>query len=320
MPEYNVTVTVSTTTRTITVEADDLEEAREDALERVTGELTNGFDEEAVVSTEPHVAGVEMTAASVEKLYEEILGRLKGKYTLFSPEYDDSLSTEQIAKIAQGDITGVEEEMWEFLADHRDYNTGYIINDVTTEDERLALGDRLEELRFAIEERDDSDPLHQLARRTSDASFRYRLTEDFYVYSDEEGATKTIAGILGVSESDAGVSWIVSQGGSSGALFLYFSLDVEELLRVMEGISFRDEVFTLTASGTDVMILSTMNGSGMVTDDPIDFTWTGDFDPTDLFLDARNAGGGYSWDETTGGSSPSGSGTVTFTKKEEDNA
>lgn len=312
MPEYNVTVTVEKVTRTVTVEADDVEDARETALDQLAGTSEARSSGVVAVDREPHVAKVEMAPASVEKLYTEVVGRLKETYALFYVSQGDQLSDKQVAKIVRGDILGVEEEMDEWLSDSRYESAMYVINELTTEDEREALNDRLDDLRFAIEERDDSNPLRSLARMTPDASLRYRLEDEFVVYGDEEGATKTIAEILGVSEDDSGVDWIVSQGGSCAALFLYFSLDVEKLLEIMEGISFRDEKFTLTASNTDVMLLSTMNGSGMVTEDPIEFSWTGDFDPSQLFLDARGIGGGYSWDETTGGSSPSGNGTVTF--------
>lgn len=317
MPEYNVTVTVEKVTRTVTVEADDVEDAEATALDQ----LVIGV---VAVDREPHVSKVEMTPESVEELYAEILGRLKETYELVYVDYDDEFSTKQVGWIVDGNFEKLWESNDEWESDSQYRGAEYVLNDVTTEDERDALGDRVSDLTEAIRERDCSDWPKQLARNTSDVMVRYRIGDATWTWGDDETEViGEIAGTLGINPPTEGqtnaLGNAIANAGDGGGLYLYFGMSVQDLLDVPQ-----DVPLTITVENPYVLILDTMNGSGYVTDDAMPLTWTGDFDRDNLFLDKQGAGHGYSWDETCGGGQtpryykePK----VTITKKEvQDNA
>jgi len=294
MPEFNVKLSLSETT--VVVSADDAEEAAELALE--------GQPDGTLIT-------VAMTEASVEALYAEVLGRLNKTYTLFYVSQGDQLSDDQVAMLVKGDILGVEEQMDDWLSDNRYEAAMYAIKEVTTEGERVALADMLDDLRFAIEERDDSYPLRELARYTPAAYVRYDLGDLTWPFgqSEEEDIYPTLLETLGITPTGKQAN----AGDGMNRVYLFWRADVEDILRVQEGVQFRDEKFTLTVKDPEVLVHDTWNGSGY-SETITGWSWTGDFDPEKLILDKKD---GYGYEETCGGFvGGSFESEVTFTKKE----
>src|SRR5699024_10365209 len=123
------------------------------------------------------VPGVEThIEAQITAVYEDIVSRLDDSYTLVYVHYDESLSDAQVQQILDGNALDVEDELHEVCMEQRAMSAIEIANDEVEsfrgvyDDEVLDEfhdGELFDELRFQIEDRDDSDVLGELIRNTS---------------------------------------------------------------------------------------------------------------------------------------------------------
>ncbi len=119
---------------------------------------------------------------------ENALARLDAKYELSYVSYDDSLTDEQVAMIVRGDYDAAYESICEYESDSRWEGVKYVIEDTFTSEERAAITpDDMDEVRYAIEERDESDLLGGLIRNTSDPLLRIIAIEEDDCFSFEPG-------------------------------------------------------------------------------------------------------------------------------------
>jgi hypothetical protein len=248
------------------------------------------------------------------KVYERALAELPDKVQLVDVEYDDQLRDEQIQKLFDGDELSVFEELDEGFADSRHYGMEYVLNDVLGDDRALLerhAPELAERLRDEINERDESDALGDLLRRSGSRLVRYRLGgEDDYDLEpnswswdeDEiEEAAKALAETAGVPyEGDNVLRFrsLVVEASYGGVLEVIWYADVEDLYKALEfdGEGKPTAVGTITWTDPDLLVLDAMNGSGH--NEAIKGQISVPFDPSRLTLDSQ--GWGYGWDKIAG--------------------
>lgn len=115
----------------------------------------------------------------------------KQGFTLIYPHYDDRLMTEQVEALVDGDFDKVYDEVGEAFADHRHHMASEdteevvkeAINDLMWDDEdgededdlywEFEYSDLFDEVRWLIMDRDDSNPVRNLAANTPDPLVQY---------------------------------------------------------------------------------------------------------------------------------------------------
>lgn len=248
------------------------------------------------------------------RILHDALGRLAPAYTLIQFGLNDELSDDQIVRILTGDSEAVEDEVAEWAVEARSLAAAEVIAELVDLDDRavLAGGDEYEELRFAIEERDDAAPFRGLIHNTGPRLWRYDLgcvldpgsgTWD----ENEIGATiaeMAAAAGIDLDANQAALRTLVRNAPYGGGLYVIWSGDTEELLTAVLATA-RDATSAPTAiAWTDptLLVLDSLNGSGM--DQQVRGTVRAAFHPNRLRLDTARGGGGYSWSDVVG-SSPS---------------
>lgn len=270
-----------------------------------------------------------------EQVVAEVIAALPDKWEWFYLDRGDSLQDEQVAKlISEGDegVLALEDYFgYDLWSDYRHTQEQEAIDetfkDAGHEDHRDLISSAQEdEIREALQERDVSDPFGELLRATSDMYFRYLVEsvnidtnytatgEDF----DEQIAA--IAEALSIDLDATRTEMRRGRDGSSsphtltnrealtdmlinasygGSLYVFWHGDVEQMVRA--GADFGNETHPRTITWTDpnLLVLDMMNGSGF--ECQISGTVTLPYDRTNVALDWRGRGAGYSWNEVTGG-------------------
>ena len=209
---------------------------------------------------------------------QEIIDMLSKSYTLFyTSSYDDNFdnSLEEIQEaIQKQEWYPIDESLGEWIWEAQDYQMDYILGELKDEiesDFNLDDGEAeavLDEFRDwivdTIRNRDDSDPIGELLRNTSNPVMFYETGEDIEFdvpFGDEKDLNDCIKQIkkalkIKLSETrwDDQISIMVQQG-YSGQLVIYFLGDVKEMMNISDKthIHFRNP---------HVAIINTYNGSG----------------------------------------------------------
>lgn len=238
-----------------------------------------------------------------QAVLERALAALPDKTYLAYIGYDEELSDGQIHHILTEE--GWPDDLLEFIDESSWTGENYVVDEVLNESERRLLDDAelMDKLIDAIRERDASTPIDNITRRTPAKLFRYNLGVDVttgWDASDEEieEQVQGIADAIGLHDQDDAIKAILREASSGGVACIYWQGDVEDILDASQGARFNDKKFTITWTNPSLLVLNSMDGSGM--DGSLAGTVTLPFDPERLKLDARNIGNGYSWDEVAG--------------------
>lgn len=123
-----------------------------------------------------------MSAPTIEQLIAE----LRPSYELIYVDYRDQLSDEQVAHLVRGDFERLWESLEEFEWQARADGAANVARDIL-EDAGISPDDFQDysELIEAIEERDSSDWVRQLARQTPDVLLRINVIDEDHAYSFE---------------------------------------------------------------------------------------------------------------------------------------
>lgn len=240
------------------------------------------------------------------------IAKLDKTYTLYYVSRgDDGLSSQQLADIFDGDWQKVEETLDEYADEGRWHYVREIIKELLTDEEYQILDDSeyYDEVRFAIEERDDSEGalLSQLSV-TGNKLMRYDLDFDLEssLTMDEADfayAVRTICEKCGIDylTNKAAIESMVIECSYGGQLYVLFYDDPEPIVRgVLNKAWGNDDVpTTITWENPSLVILDGMNGSGM--DTQVKGTITRPFDPDKFRMDGTGVKGhGYTWDDVAG--------------------
>jgi hypothetical protein len=265
----------------------------------------------------------------VEAAYDRCVEALPDTVTLYEVHpYDDGLSAELIQAAFAGDYEKLDEKLldddsyrearhdasWEAVGSYCD------AADIDLLKQSSGDGQKMTELLWAVEERDDTDLVRALARVTGSVYVRYRLAHDVsttWASTDDEKNNEAldIAGVLGIEGTDPAVSVIrqvLAEASSGGSLWLFWRGNVEELIDAcMELDSTGNPVRqTMTVINPQLLVLGEVDGSGWA--ETIEADVTVDFDRAKLKVDAKGVGNGYSWSEDIVGGMTGGDAEVSF--------
>jgi hypothetical protein len=260
------------------------------------------------------------------EILESAITALSDRYSLAYVDYRDELDADQVAQILSGHWDSVAERMWEGWADQRWTSTMEIMKEVCADladddnPDPLSIlrrdDDCYDALRWAIEERDDSDIMRDLIRNTPRMLFRYSLNLDvgsLYDGNDETEEAKAIAEAAGIDyETNRAALATILGNSSGGSLYVLWYGDAQTLVDPTLSVEWRDETFTIAWENPSLLVLNGWEGSGYA--ESIVGTVTVPFDPKALRVDSAS-GGGYGWNDVAGVYCPAYECPVTFTKQ-----
>jgi hypothetical protein len=260
------------------------------------------------------------TERSNNTVYERALATLPEKVTLGYVDYDDSLSDNQIRSLFAGEWLYEDASFDEWYSDMRAHNANESIKENVDEEDREILDEALllDELRYALEERDDWDPASELLNRTGTKWMRYKVgldVPDTCFVSDEELA-ETVAEILSAVNLDEthapAVRAMLAEASHTGSLWVFWHGDIAPLVEAAQRVDADGNPVpqTVTFTGADLLNYDGFGGAGYSTEFPMDLTITLPFDRDNLRLDA---GDGSFSDWVCGGLYAKQDATVTVT-------
>jgi hypothetical protein len=265
------------------------------------------------------------------RVVSDAIDSLKISYTLsYVEQGDDGLTPQQI----QAYLAGFEQEdqardeLLEYETDRKWASVQSILDELLDSDlyELLDKHGDLEQIRYEIEERDDSDLATQLLRQSGHALFRYRLDVSVpdYTMDDEQRATTRaeIAEAAGLDPTDAEVITklddLIGSASYGGELSVLWYGDPEDAVALARstrwngnGTENTDPNGTVTFTGAALLILNSYNGSGGDVDMPVITT---EWAPRRVTLDH----GPYSWSDVAAVHGPAYGANITINRQETD--
>lgn len=228
---------------------------------------------------------------------DDLKGRLDKSYELVYVDYQDTLenSLENVQEAIQNqDICILDEAInQEWLIDSINSSVDYIIKELKTEleneyefdDNELddLIENNLDELRYAIEDKDISTPLKDLMRNTREIVFFY----DTGTYFEESGFDENmfndnmtlLKDVLQITDDtyDKDLICMLSQASYGGRLVIYFRSDIDDLMQLegKKSVKFTNPL---------IAIIDTYNGSGDHTD-LYKHSLTLSLNPKNIFID-----------------------------------
>ncbi|MFI7083936.1 hypothetical protein ACIBUR_10050 [Streptomyces anulatus] len=247
-----------------------------------------------------------------------VINRLGEKYELVHIDQGDRLSEEQLHRLfaEDEDASGLDHAEgvldFDWLDENRYHGTQHVLGELLDDDTRefLEKHDVLDQVRHAIEERDQSDPIGDLMDGTGPQLFRYRLDVevggDPWRASEEKltATAKMLAEGAGLDFPDnfSELRELVAHASYGGGLHILWRGDVRAVWDAVNKIrgALPDAKPTITVQWTDpeLLVLDTWNGSGHTV--KVRGTVRLPFDPARLSLDTDRAPGGYSWTNVVG--------------------
>ncbi|MFF4699876.1 hypothetical protein [Streptomyces chattanoogensis] len=236
-----------------------------------------------------------------------IVSRLDEKYELVYIDRGDCLTDEQIQKLFAGEEEVLDSD---WVSENRWHGTNAVLGSLMDKDARdfLAEHDALEQVREAIEERDQSDPLGDLMRETGPKLFRYRLDAeaeaDPWRFSDEQ--TDAAARVLGTAagvdckQNRDALRELVAHASYGGGLYVLWRGDIKPVYEAVCKVRWNDPAPEINVQWTDpeLLVLDGLNGSGHSV--RVRGTVRLAFNPDRLFIDAARGPAGYSWTDVVG--------------------
>lgn len=254
-----------------------------------------------------------MSKRTMQGLRDEMLARLRDSYDLIYVDYRDGLTDEQAAALLRGDTEALYDSLdqWEFeaRADGTRYELDELAKEVISDWEReddedytvladeFRYSDEEDEVRDAIQDRDGSNPIRDLAGQTRSQYIRVRIGEDFVLAGEDmDEDVETVmanADLPDTPEVRALVRSIIPEAGTGRHLtpFLFASVDMSEVYDLPWNPE--DEV---TITGGSLLLEDGWNGAGWNDDLPEGFKIT--VKRGDLRHDED--AWGYSWDDVCG--------------------
>lgn len=263
-------------------------------------------------------------------LYDEIVKRLPEELELCYVEYDDKLMDSQIQEMFWGkpefEIDHLDE--WESDSRHAGIE-GTIEFHLQLTDEEVELLEAgydgywygsgpqagkivgkytfMDQLREEISERDRSDPFGTLARHTPAKFMRYLVYDGTPIHDDDADVVDEIIKVLGLEFTQepfatlpklrSEIEAVLAEAGTGWGVYILWYGDVDKVIDACYRYENGD---TITWENPHLLLLNPSSGSGYA--DVIHAKVTVPFCNTDLYLDTRDGGGGYSFtDEVCGG-------------------
>lgn len=256
-----------------------------------------------------------------EREADAILERLNTgdrKFSLSFVSYDDRLTEDQTIDYLSGNIAGVDESVFDNFADQNAVSTSEAVEELLQEaglEPHEVSEEKLDELRDAVRENDDSDPVNDLIRNTPEKLMRLSLdqptnNEHWQGGADgvEEKREAKIAEILtargmdvSTDEAREAIAELVANGpwdwheGVDLDVIYYDDIRGSTVFNADAGVA---ETREITFKDPHILLIDRMNGSGH--DVRISGTIKATATPEKpVKLDAAK-NDGYGWDDTAG--------------------
>jgi hypothetical protein len=239
---------------------------------------------------------------------ELTVSRLDEKYALVHIDRGDRLTDDQVQKLIAGDEEVLDED---WVSENRWHGVNLVLDEILDEGARdfLEEHEALEQVREAIEDRDESDPIRDLMRETGSKLLRYRLDAEAaagaWKFSDEQvnSAAHALAAAADIDFWDncEALRELVAHASYGGGLYVLWRGDIKPVYDAVCTVRFSDTASKVTVQWTDpeLLLLDQWNGSGHTV--RVRGTVRLVFDPDRLCLDTAHAPGGYSWTDVVGG-------------------
>jgi hypothetical protein len=236
----------------------------------------------------------EDSETAARNLLDEVIADLDDSYELISVAYDDTLIDAQIRVLFEGACLDDDPAFDDWRSEAENEGAMYVMEDLLDDEQRdlLARHDLLDELRFAIQDRNTVDIAHELIARTPHKWMRYAVDFDAEsIWSTEEAERDAelveIAAAVGIDFDTyrTNLREMSENASEGGRLHILWCGDIEPLV----------DAAGRTITWTDdpsLLIFSTMGGSGWMCELPgatITLPWNRD----NLRLDT----GDGSWSE-----------------------
>lgn len=249
-----------------------------------------------------------------ESLLAEVLPTLPQRIELGYVDQGDQLMDEQIANLFRGDEIGGHFDEWE--DETRWFSLDGYLNDVQygcgiDSDEMDLIRD---DLIAVLYDRDEGNLLGDLLRGTPDKWMRYwidernldtdELIDRVYIGVNGVGEILTALGLLDTDqhtpELEEQIAGILANAGNDVAIYVLWYGEVDDLIEAAAHDYEGGPKQTITWENPYLLLFNPFMGSGWA--DEITCKITVPFDHTNLRLDTRDGGSGYSFtDETCGG-------------------
>lgn len=235
------------------------------------------------------------------------VSHLDKKYELVYVDRGDRLTDDQIRKLLAGDEEVLDED---WVSENRWHGVNAVLDSLLDKEARGFLDEHgaLEQVREAIEERDESDPIRDLMRGTGSKLFRYRLDahaeSGTWKFSDEQlsSAARALAAAAGVDFWDNCVALreLVANASCGGSLHVLWRGDIKPVYDAVCTVRFKDHAPEVTVQWTDpeLLLLDQWSGTGYTV--RVRGTVSLGFDPDRLCIDTARGPGGYSWTDVVG--------------------
>lgn len=250
-----------------------------------------------------------MGAIDAEAIKAAVIGRLDRTYELFYTHQNDDLTDGQIDVLLQGDNPWESKEFTYFEEAHSDSRYAYAlaaVREACEHDEYDVLAqnpDLLDEVRFAVEDRDTADPVQMMLRNSNHRLFRfdldYNLAPDSHGWSEEatDEAARDLARATGLDANDTAVMdkmrELIAHATYGGRLCIIWYGDPEDAVKLGRARGL------VTFHSPRLAVHDGWNGSGHdvgIDGDLLFQTW-----PGDVVIDSREVRrGGYCWQEICG--------------------
>lgn len=248
----------------------------------------------------------------LDRLVSDTTAALDARYTLlYLNRSDDGLTPQQIQVLLDGsnewesaEFTFIEDNQ----ADQYLEAATQVLRDVLGAElyELLERAGRLDEIRWVIEERDDSGGLVDLLLKASPCSlFRFDLGVDVpdssATSTADDDTRQVIATATGLDldhpASAALVESLVANAFYGGRLYVLWYGDPADAVALARPHDPDDTRGTVTFTGAHLLILDSWYGSGHAEPVPV---MTAQWGSRRVSIDAARTGPGYSWTDTAG--------------------
>lgn len=250
-----------------------------------------------------------------------ILNRLEAgnqKFSLSFVSYDDHLTEDQTVDYLNGDIAAVDESVFDNFADQNALSTREAVEELLREsglETHDVSEELLDDLRDAVRDHDDSDPVNDLIRNTPEKLMRLSLDQPTsYEYWQggadgvEEKREAKIAEILtaggmdvSTPEAKEAISELVANGpwdwheGVDLDVVYYDDIRGSTVFNADAGVAESREI---TFKDPHILLIDRMNGSGHDVQIPGTIKATATPEKPVKLDAAKNDG--YGWDDTAG--------------------
>jgi hypothetical protein len=206
-----------------------------------------------------------MRKRDAKRLLKRLVAGLEDSYDLIYVDYRDELNEKQVNAIVEGDTETLFDDLdsdWEYQSRHA--GSTYVIEQITTEEEREALEqhDLIDELREAIEEREDGSWMHQLIGHTSDPLLRVCLADEdadlsFHEVSVDQFLTRT--GLPDTEHNRKTAAEVIANASPEYSVNLLYALVTVDLKKLYD---LPEDVTQVWITNPDIWMGSPFSGSG----------------------------------------------------------